>query len=146
MQNKWVRHLDGYSTFWSGRFGQVEALAVSVKLFRSRDISVWLFRLWGRMWGHFSREISVHKQLLIFVYLNDYIGRRNVKLAGVMTSCNSKGWPGWAMAPRLTVGSWIMLVVFLNKTFRWFRYVCIKKLTWKSYVDADQLLDLGSCL
>jgi len=29
----------------------------------------------------------------------------------------------------LTVGSWIMFVVFLNKTFRWFKYICIKKLT-----------------
>jgi len=33
--------------------------------------------------GHFGRDISVHKQLITFVYLNDYIGRRNVTLVGV---------------------------------------------------------------
>jgi len=39
------------------------------------------------VWGHFDRNISVHKQVIIFVYLNDYIGdtgRRNVTLAGVV--------------------------------------------------------------
>jgi len=35
------------------------------------------------VWGHFSHDISVHKQLIAIVYLNDYIGRRNVTLAGV---------------------------------------------------------------
>jgi len=49
------------SRFGLGRFG----LAVSV-------------------WGHFGHDISVHKQLIAFLYLNDYIGRRNVTLAGVI--------------------------------------------------------------
>jgi len=47
----------GYATFRSGRFGQ------------------------GVFW---SGDISVHEQLITFVYLNDYIGRRNVTLAGVI--------------------------------------------------------------
>jgi len=33
--------------------------------------------------GHFDRGIPVHKQLIRFVYLNDYIGRRNFSEAGV---------------------------------------------------------------
>jgi len=53
-------------TFLSGRFGLSRSdLAVSV-------------------WGHFGHDISAHKQLIAFVYLNDYTGRRNVTLAGVM--------------------------------------------------------------
>jgi len=36
------------------------------------------------VWDHFGRDISLHKQLIIFVNLNDYIGRRNVTLAGVI--------------------------------------------------------------
>jgi len=36
------------------------------------------------VWGHFGHDISAHKQLIAFVYLNDYTGRRNVTLAGVM--------------------------------------------------------------
>ena len=51
------------SRFGLGRFG----LAVSV-------------------WGHFGHDISVHKQLITFVYLNDYIDRRNVTLAGYTNS------------------------------------------------------------
>jgi len=35
----------------------------------------------------------------------------------------------------LTVGSWIMFVVFLYKTFRWCKYVCIKKWTCKILQD-----------
>ena len=31
----------------------------------------------------------------------------------------------------LTVGSWIMFVFFLNTTIRWFKYVCIRKWTYK---------------
>ena len=44
-------------------------------------------RLFGQavlVTGYFGRDISVHKQLIIFVYLNDYIGWRNVTLAGVI--------------------------------------------------------------
>ena len=40
------------------------------------------FGLAVSVWGHFGHNISVHKQLLAFVYLN--IGRRNVTLAGVI--------------------------------------------------------------
>jgi len=36
------------------------------------------------VWEHFGHDISVHKQLIAFVYLNDYVGRRNVTLAGVI--------------------------------------------------------------
>jgi len=36
------------------------------------------------VWRHFGHDISVHKQLIAFVYLNDYIGKRNVTLAGVI--------------------------------------------------------------
>jgi len=35
------------------------------------------------VWGHFGHDISVYEQLIAFVYLNDYIGRLNVTLAGV---------------------------------------------------------------
>ena len=41
------------------------------------------FGLAVSVWGHFSHDTSVHKQLIAIVYLNDYIGRRNVTLAGV---------------------------------------------------------------
>ena len=37
--------------------------------FRSSDISVCPFRVWG----HVGHDISVHKQLITFVYLNDYM-------------------------------------------------------------------------
>jgi len=60
-----------------------------------QDFSVWPF--WsepfrsGRfslaisVWGHFGHDISVHKQLITtFLYLNYYIGRRNVTLYGVI--------------------------------------------------------------
>ena len=58
--------LFGLSRFGLGRFGLGRfGLAVSV-------------------WGHFDHDISVHKQLIAFVYLNDYIGRRNVTIAGVI--------------------------------------------------------------
>jgi len=51
---------------WSGRFGLGSfGLAVSV-------------------WGHFGHDISVQKQLIAFVYLNYYTGRRNFMLAGVI--------------------------------------------------------------
>ena len=43
---------EGYVAFLSGRFG----LAVSVS-------------------GHFGRDISVHKELIIYVHPNDYIGK-----------------------------------------------------------------------
>jgi len=36
------------------------------------------------VWEYFGREISVHKQPNLFVYLNDYTGRRNVALAGII--------------------------------------------------------------
>jgi len=43
-----------------------------------------LFGLAISVWGNFDPNTSVHKQLNPFVYLNDYIGRRNVTLAGVL--------------------------------------------------------------
>ena len=59
-----------------------------------QDFSVWQFGLshFGRgsfgmavsVWGHFGHDISVHKQLIATVYLNDYIGRQNVTLASVI--------------------------------------------------------------
>jgi len=49
-------------------------------LFPEQDFSVWTVSVTG----HFDHDISVHKQLITFVYLNDYIGRRNVALAGVI--------------------------------------------------------------
>jgi len=69
--------------------------------------------------------------------------RRNIKLAGVITSGDSKGWLGWAMAPRLTVGSWITFVVFLNKTFPWFKYVCIKRLPCKISARFHSLAEMS---
>ena len=66
---------------------------IGTELFGLAD-SVWPFRsdpFWPgpfvtavSVWGHFGHDISVHKQLIAFVYLNDYIGRRNVTLAGVI--------------------------------------------------------------
>jgi len=34
--------------------------------------------------GHFGHDIFVHEQLITFVYLNGFTGRRNVTLAGVI--------------------------------------------------------------
>jgi len=66
---------------------------IGTELFGLAD-SVWPFRsdpFWPgpfvtavSVWGHFGHDISVHKQLIAFVYLNDYIGRRNVTIAGVI--------------------------------------------------------------
>jgi len=42
------------------------------------------FGLTVSVWGHFSHDLSVHKQPITFVYLYDYIGRQNVTLAGVI--------------------------------------------------------------
>ena len=70
--------------FQSGQFG----LAVSVSA-----VSVWAVLVWAvSVWPFRSGDISVtsvHKQLIAFVYLNDYIGRRNVALAGVIPT------PSW---------------------------------------------------
>jgi len=50
---------DSIRLFQSGHFSvSCFGLAVLVGLFWSQDISVW---------GHFSRDISVHKQLITFV-------------------------------------------------------------------------------
>ena len=58
----------------SGRLGQaVSVLAVSVTGHFGLAVSVW---------GHLGHDISAHKQLITFVYWNDYIGTRNVTLAG----------------------------------------------------------------
>jgi len=46
-------------------------------------------------------------------------------------------------APRLTVGTCIMFVVFLNKDFRWFKYVCIKNLTYKICGRFRSLTDMS---
>jgi len=43
----------------------------------------------------------------------------------------------------LTVGFWIMFVVFLNKTFRWFKYVCIKKWTYKISARFHSLTEMA---
>jgi len=54
-----------------------------------QDFSVWAVSVTGyfslavSVWGHFGHDISVHEQLITFVYLN-YIGRGNVTLAGVI--------------------------------------------------------------
>jgi len=53
------------------------AKSPGARLFGVADC-VWPFR--SRYFGH---SISVHTELITFVYLNDYIGRRNVTLAGV---------------------------------------------------------------
>jgi len=50
------------------------------RTFRSGRFSISRFGLGGfglavSVWGHFDHDISVHKQLIAFVYLNDYIGR-----------------------------------------------------------------------
>ena len=51
-------------SFRSGRFG----LAVSVWA-----VLVWAVSVWAvSVTGHFGHDISVHKQLITFVYLNDY--------------------------------------------------------------------------
>jgi len=42
------------------------------------------FGLAVSVWGHFGHDISVQKQLIAFVYLNYYTGRRNFMLAGVI--------------------------------------------------------------
>jgi len=65
---KQITHSERYATFRSGRgrFGY--------GTFRYGH-----FRL-----GHFGRDISVDRQVIIFVYLNGYIGRRNTTLAGVI--------------------------------------------------------------
>jgi len=42
-----------------------------------------LFGLAVSVWGHFGHDISAHKQLITFVYLND-CRQRNVTLAGVI--------------------------------------------------------------
>jgi len=95
---------EGYVAFLSGRFG----LAVSVWV-----VSVTgYFGLAVSVSEHFGRGISVHKELIIYVHPNDYIGKWKNTLTGVIPSGDSNGWPGWAMASRLTVGSWIMFVVF----------------------------------
>jgi len=51
---------------------------------RRFDMNYKSFGLAVSVWGHFGRDISVHKQLIALVYLNDYIDRRNVTLAGVI--------------------------------------------------------------
>jgi len=67
---------DSARSIGSGGFGQAVSIwAVSVTEHFGLDVSVWV---------HFGRRISVHKQLIIIVYLNYYIGRRNVTLAGVI--------------------------------------------------------------
>jgi len=99
----------GYATFLSGWFGQADWVwPFRSGLFLSRDISVWLFR---------SRDILVATFLYIknLLYPNDYLGKRKITLASVIHSGDSDGWPGWVMVSRLTVGSWIMFVVF----FKW---------------------------
>jgi len=50
------------------------------RTFRSGRFGISRFGLGGfglavSVWGHFDHDISVHKQLIAFVYLNDYIGR-----------------------------------------------------------------------
>ena len=129
-------------TFRSGRFGLT--------------VSVWAVSVCG----HFGHGISVHKQLIAFVHLNDYIGRRNVMLAGVIPTPFEESWLRLNLNCNyefevivfenvdndlicllmitkilcscwLTVGSWIMFVFFLNTTIRWFKYVCIRKWTYK---------------
>ena len=60
----------------TGCFG----LAVSVWA-----VSIWAVLVWAvSLWPFRCGDISVHKQLIAFVYLNDYIGRRNVTLASVI--------------------------------------------------------------
>jgi len=48
-----------------------------------QDFSVWAILVWAvSVWGHFGHNISAHKQLIACVYINDYIGRQNLTLAG----------------------------------------------------------------
>jgi len=49
-----------------------------------RPIGVGPFGQAASVWGHFGRNISVHKQLIIFIYLSDYTGRQNFTLAAVI--------------------------------------------------------------
>ena len=44
------------------------------------------------VWGHLSHDISAHKQQLALVESNDYIGRRYVTLAGVITTPFEESW------------------------------------------------------
>jgi len=59
---------------------------------------------------------------LKYLYLSENVNNDLVCLM-VITKIICSCW--------LTVGSWIMFVVFLNKTFHWCKYVCIKKWTYK---------------
>jgi len=80
---------------WAVSVRAVSVWAVSVWAVSVWAVSVWAVSVWAvsvaghsgltiPVWGHFGHDISVHKQLITFVYLNDYIGRRNVTLAGVI--------------------------------------------------------------
>jgi len=63
-------------------------------------VSVWAVSVTGyfglavSVSGHLGRDISAHKELIIFVYPNDYIGKRKITLDSVIPSGDSKGWPG----------------------------------------------------
>jgi len=93
-----------------------------------------LFGLAVSVRGHFGHDISVHKQLITFVYGNDYIDWRNVTPNGVIPA------PFWGV-----------MIAIKSELYIWAWSICILKnadndLKWKSDVDADWLLDFGSCL
>ena len=63
-------------------------------LFGLADAVTGHFGLAISVWGHFGHDMSVQKQLIAFVYWNDYIGRRNVTLASVISRAGLKGGNG----------------------------------------------------
>jgi len=73
--------LDSVWPIRSGRFGlAVSVWAVSVWAVSVRPIQSGRFGLAVSVTGHFGRDVSVHKELMKFVNVNGYLGRKIIFL------------------------------------------------------------------